>query len=123
MIRIGLHRESLWHEPDFDERLCAGGQVGVEDSVGDGAIGYGFARSVFGVRVGRSKLQSRRAVSRGEHEVRANVNRSATKRGQFAYEFASVRGVGVVRFVVSEIAVDRLERTSRFPGVDANGDS
>ena len=39
---------------DFDKRLRAGVQVGVEDPVGDGPVVQRFARSVLGIGIGRA---------------------------------------------------------------------
>ena len=42
--------------------------------------------------------------------------------GQFAHQLATVLGVSVIRLVVAEVGVDRLEWPERVGGVHADGD-
>src|ERR1022692_2396391 len=52
----------------------------------------------------------------------ANLHGHRTERGQFLDQLVAVRKIGVVRFVVAEIGVDRLERALLRGGVHVDFD-
>ena len=71
LVGLRLHRHRLRHEADLDVRLDAALEIGVEDAVDDRPVVDRLAAGIFGVGVGRSPLQRRRAVAGDQQAVGA----------------------------------------------------
>src|SRR5262249_33800564 len=107
---------------DLDEGARTGFQVGIDDMVDDFPVVDWFAGRVFGVGVGRSPLQARRAVAGSEQEVRANIDRLAREVGQLADKRFAILHVRVVRLVITEVAEEGARGSGGAGSVDPNMD-
>ncbi len=121
LVWLRLDGERLGHEADLDQRLHAALDVAVEDAVKDGPVEARAAGGVFGVGVGRSPLQSRRAVAGDQEIVGPHVDRHGTQLGELRQELAAVLHVGVVRLVVAEEGVHGPQLAPGLPRVNADG--
>ena len=52
----------------------------------------------------------------------ADVNIATAQCGKFTYQLLTILRVRVVRFVITEKSVDRLEWANRLGGIDPNDD-
>ena len=122
LVRLGLDRQLLGHEPDLHVGLHAALEVGVEDAVDDRPVVDRLAVGVLGVGVGRAPLQGRGAVAGGEQVVRAEVDLLRAELAEFGEQLLAVLHVGVVRLVGAEEPPDRLEVAAGLVGPDGDRD-
>ncbi len=118
LVRLRVGGQGLRHEAQFDVRLDAALQVGVEDAVDDGPAIDRPALGVFGVDIGRSPLQGRRAVAAGHEIMRAEIDVARRQLAKIGQQGAAVFHGGVVRLVGTEEAPDRLGLADDVSGID-----
>ena len=120
-IRLRMDRQRFRHEADLYERLGAGSDVRVEDTVDDGPVVNRAAGSVFGVGVGRAPFERGSAVPSAEQVVHSDIDRRRAQTGKLTNQLGTILHVGVVRLVVTEIGKDGAERTQAGPAINPNG--
>ena len=122
LIRLGLHRQRLRHEADLRVRLHAAREVCVENPIDDRPVVDRLSLGIFGVDVGASPFQRRRAVAGDEQIVRAEIDlRSAELRRVRRAAFGRP-SCSVVRLVGAEEPIDRLQLPEGLRRIDANRD-
>jgi hypothetical protein len=121
LIRLGLDRHRLRHEPDLHVRLDAPLEIGVEDAIDNRPVVNRLPAGVLRVGVRRSPFERRRAIAGGQEIVRTEVDAFRRQLALIGDQLLAGRQVGVIGLVSSEETPDLFQRPGRLAGVDPDG--